>query len=161
MVSSEREIEAERSPVWRWLALLSRSEVMVGVLIAVGIIAGTLLAATPSADPPHPERPLDAAGGLLVVSAVVLVLALRRRFPVPALVAAMAAVNGYLLIGYPYGPFQLCIVVAMYEVARRRPLRVSLLICGVAAVVTSATVYARLRRDADIPWFWPWPGPAG
>jgi signal transduction histidine kinase len=43
-------------------------------------------------------------------------------------------------------------VISMFEVARRRAPRTSLLACGLAAVVASATVLTRLVREVDVPW---------
>jgi signal transduction histidine kinase len=118
------------------------------VLVAA-VLVGSWRAERLQADP---IRTLDPAGAALVVAALAVTLGLRRRSPAGALAAAVLLVNGYLLIGYPYGPVQLCVVVAMYEVGRRRTLRDSSLICGLAAVVTSAAVYARLTHDVGAPW---------
>jgi signal transduction histidine kinase len=95
-------------------------------------------------------RPLDVWGFLLVVIATGS-LAWLRTSPVGALGAAVVLVNGYLIVGYPYGPVQLCMVVAMFEVARQRRLRVSLLACGVATAVSTAAVLSRLVSTADAP----------
>lgn len=131
---------------------LSRSEVVIAVVLAAVVVQGSRVAAIAQADGPHPARTLSPAGGALVVAAVVLTLGLRRRAAVTALVAAVVTVDGYLLIGFPYGPVQACIVVAMFEVARRRTLRFSSLVCGLAALVTAAAVFARLTREVGSPW---------
>ncbi|WP_433132128.1 sensor histidine kinase [Micromonospora sp. CA-240977] len=81
--------------------------------------------------------------GISLVSAAALATVGLRRAPVWALAGAMLTVSAYLLAGYPYGPVQLCMVVAMFEVARRRPLRVSAAVCGIAALTASATVLLR------------------
>jgi signal transduction histidine kinase len=60
-------------------------------------------------------------------------------------------VGVYLLGGYPYGPIQLCMVLAMFEVARRYRLRTSLLACGLAAAAAVALVLSRLVPEADLP----------
>jgi len=124
----------------------------IGTALAVCVLLGTLLAAAPQIRAAHDVRPVDPAGAALVVAAVLITVALRRAAPVGALVAAIIGVNAYLLIGYPYGPVQLCFVIATFEVARSRAPRLSLLICGPAALVSSAAVYARLTRDVDTPW---------
>jgi signal transduction histidine kinase len=123
-----------------------------GALLAVVVLAGTLLATIPQAHGPHPIRLLDVWGVLLVVSATVLTTVLLRPAPVLALVAAVLLVNAYLLRHYPFGAVQLCLVVAMYEVARRRRLPLSLLVCGAAAAVSSAAIYLRLTRVAETPF---------
>lgn len=89
-------------------------------------------------------RNVDVVAVVLIASASLLALGLRRVAPMWALAGAVVAVSGYLLAGYPYGPIQLCMVIAMFEVARQRPLRLSMIACGVAAVVASGTVAARL-----------------
>jgi signal transduction histidine kinase len=78
----------------------------------------------------------------LVAAAALVTVGLRRR-PEWALAGAMATVSGYLLAGYPYGPVQLCMVAAGFEVARRRPPKVSAVACGIAALVASATMLLR------------------
>src|SRR5687767_2426751 len=89
---------------------------------AAVVIAGSVLAAAVQ----QPPRPLDGWAVLLMVAAAG-ALAWRRTAPMAALGGAVAAVGLYLLGGYPYGPIQLCMVLAMFEVARRERLRTSLL----------------------------------
>ena len=113
---------------------------------AAVVIAGSVLAATVQ----QPPRPLDGWAVLLMVAAAG-ALAWRRAAPMAALGGAVGAVGIYLLGGYPYGPIQLCMVVAMFEVARRSRLRTSLLACGLAAAVAVAFALTRLVRDADLP----------
>jgi signal transduction histidine kinase len=126
--------------------LLPVVDVVVAAAAAVVVIVGSVLAAGVQ----QPPRPLDAWAYLLMVVAAG-ALAWRRAAPMVALVGAVGAVGVYLLGGYPYGPIQLCMVVAMFEVARRVPLRTSLLACGLAAGAAVAFVLARLARDADMP----------
>ena len=97
-------------------------------------------------------RYLDVGGGLLIVAAVTLTVALLPAAPLASLLAAVLLGDGYLLLHYPYGPIQLCSVLAMYAVARRCRFGPSLLICGAAAVVTSVTIYFRLIGDVELPW---------
>jgi signal transduction histidine kinase len=124
------------SPVDVWLA----------AGVAAVVIAGSVLAAAVQ----QPPRPLDVWAVLLMVAAAG-ALAWRRAAPMVALGGAVAAVGIYLLGGYPYGPIQLCMVVAMFEVARRHRLRTSLLACGLAAVAAVVFVLSRLAREADLP----------
>jgi signal transduction histidine kinase len=123
---------------------------LVDVWLAAGaaavVIAGSVLAAAVQ----QPPRPLDVWAVLLMVAAAG-ALAWRRAAPMVALGGAVGAVGVYLLAGYPYGPIQLCMVWAMFEVARRHRLRTSLLACGLAAVAAVAFVLSRLAREADLP----------
>jgi signal transduction histidine kinase len=130
------------------------SPVRLAAGLGLGVVAllGTWIAQIPQANGPHEIRHLDVWGGLLIVAAVTLTMTLLPTAPLPSLVAALLLVNGYLLLRYPYGPVQLCAVVAMYAVGRRRRFGWSLLICGVAAVVTSGTIYFRLTSEVDLPW---------
>jgi signal transduction histidine kinase len=121
-------------------------DVVVAAGAAVVVIVGSVLAAGVQ----QPPRPLDAWAYLLMVVAAG-ALAWRRAAPLVALVGTVGAVGVYLLGGYAYGPIQLCMVVAMFEVARRVPLRTSLLACGLAAGAAVVFVLARLARDADMP----------
>jgi signal transduction histidine kinase len=113
---------------------------------AAFVFAGWVLAAAVQ----QPPRPLDVWAVLLMVAAAG-ALAWRRVAPMAALGGAVTAVGVYLLSGYPYGPIQLCMVLAMFEVARRARLRTSLLACGLAAVAAVAFVLSRLVREADLP----------
>jgi signal transduction histidine kinase len=124
------------SPVDVWLA----------AGVAAVVIAGSVLAATIQ----QPPRPLD-MWAVLLMAAAAGALAWRRAAPMVALGGAVAAVGIYLLGGYPYGPIQLCMVVAMFEVARRTRLRTSLLACGLAAIAAVAFALSRLVQEADLP----------
>jgi signal transduction histidine kinase len=55
-------------------------------------------------------------------------------------------VNTYLLLGYPFGPVQLCLILVTYQVARQRPLRISVPACLLAAVIASVTIAVRLSH---------------
>jgi signal transduction histidine kinase len=97
-------------------------------------------------------RGLDVLAFVLIVAAAFATLGLRRIAPVGALTATMVPVSAYLLAGYPYGPVQLCMVIAMFEVARQRPMRTSLVACGLATAAASGTVLARLMyEDVQFP----------
>jgi hypothetical protein len=110
-----------------------RTDLLVAGDGPVVVVGGTLLAAKFQPD----TRGLDAAAvGLMLLSAAP--LAWRPRAPVPVLV--VVAVAEYLVIGYAYGPVQLCMVFAMFEVARQHGLRTSLAACAVAVAAISAAV---------------------
>lgn len=57
--------------------------------------------------------------------------------------AVVLLVSTHLLLGYPFGPVQLCMVVAMFELARLRRLRVSAPVCAVAIAISGAAVVPR------------------
>lgn len=64
----------------------------------------------------QPDRhPLNAVAVLLLVAGPISLLA-RRRHPVPVLLFVAAVTLGYLLGGYPFGPFFLSLVVALHGV---------------------------------------------
>ncbi|WP_343442980.1 sensor histidine kinase [Micromonospora schwarzwaldensis] len=65
-----------------------------------------------------------------------LAVAVRRRFPLPALAVVAAATTAYLMLGQPYGPILLSFFVAVYAVAAHRPVRTA----GVAGVVALAAL---------------------
>ncbi|HEV8653236.1 MAG TPA: histidine kinase [Actinomycetes bacterium] len=110
------------------------------------VLVGTMVAATLQDE----VRPLD-VGAITLVTLAAVALAWRRRAPVAALSVIVTLVAGYLLIGYPYGPIQLCMVFAMFEVARLRGLRTSLLACAAAVAATAAATLSRALMQADVP----------
>jgi signal transduction histidine kinase len=75
-----------------------------------------------------------------------LALLLRRRTPLVALAGCAAAIGGYLLLGYPFGPVLLTGPVAAYAVATRVPWRTAAL-AGVGFVLVTALPHV-LDTDA-------------
>ncbi|WP_215909752.1 sensor histidine kinase [Streptacidiphilus fuscans] len=118
-------------------------DALFAVLFAAAVVAGTVGAAPGQAG----SRPLDVSGVLLLVAAALPAAGLRRTAPIWALGTTTLLVNAYLLAGYPYGPVLLCLVLAVFEVARQRPMSVSAPACAAAAVVSSATIFARVVGD--------------
>lgn len=98
---------------------------LVDVGVAAALTAFTLvsMAFLPASDG---VRPIDGQAYVLAVTAAVATL-FRSRWPVPTLGVVAAATVTYLLLAYPYGPVMVCLVVAVYSLARRRPLRPALL----------------------------------
>jgi signal transduction histidine kinase len=130
-----------------------RLDGVLAVGAAVAVVCGTVVAAT--AQVGHSagvDREVDAVAVLLLVASAAVTVGWRRVAPLGALVGAGVLVNGYLLAGYPYGPVLLCLVVAVFEVARQRPLRVSAVAGGIAAGVASATMLVRLLADRQESW---------
>ncbi len=117
------------------------------VLIALGatvVMVGASFGANARVDAP---RRLDVLGVLLVVLAGAC-LAWLRAAPIPAIGVAAAIVTWYLVLGYPYGPIQISVIVLMVAVARTRPLRTSGLVCLVVAIAATVAVLSRLVDDA-------------
>jgi signal transduction histidine kinase len=98
------------------------------IVLVIGLF-GTLPAARIQH---HPDR-LDALAYVLVTGAA-LALVPRRRWPLATLAAITAATSLYLILGYPYGPIQISLVVAVFTVARQLPLTVAAT-AGAAATV--------------------------
>ncbi|MFE7504050.1 sensor histidine kinase [Promicromonospora sp. NPDC057488] len=87
------------------------------------VLTALVLVSMPFLDGSSPlDRPVDALGYTLALVAAADTL-FRTRWPVPTLGVVTAATVGYLLLAYPYGPVMLCLAVAVYSLARRRPLR--------------------------------------
>lgn len=147
---------------WKGLAEAFRARwsplsLVPGLALGVVALVGTLFAAMPQADRhatrlAQATRHLGVWGGALVVLTVAVTAALLSVRPTVALAAAVVLVDAYLLLGFPYGPIQLCTVVAMYAVARRKPFPASMVACGIAAVITSTVVYLRLAHEVELPW---------
>ena len=121
--------------------------IVANAALAAVLVTGTFAAAGAQR---QPYRPLDVLGVLLVIVAS-LFAGVPRRAPLVGLAGALVAVTAYVLAGYPIGPVQACLVIAMFEVARRERLRVSLVACWVAAVVAAATVLVRVGHDLEQP----------
>ncbi|WP_207892322.1 sensor histidine kinase, partial [Streptacidiphilus pinicola] len=124
------------------------ADVALAVLFAAVVVAGTFRAAVGQ----NGVRGLDALGVVLLAAAALASVGLRRVSPLGALAATTLLVNAYLLAGYAYGPVLLALMVAVFEVARQRPLATSARACGVAAAVSSATIFARVTGDHHATW---------
>jgi signal transduction histidine kinase len=72
------------------------------------------------------------ARGLALIGATGLVLAVRRRWPLPVMAAATGLASSYMLLGYPGGMIFISFAVAVYTVARYRPLIISVPASAVA-----------------------------
>jgi signal transduction histidine kinase len=112
--------------------------VLAGFGVAVTSRAGTW---------PATARIPDLPGYLLVAGAA-LPLAVRRLWPVATLALTTAAVTGYLLGGYPYGPIILALLVAVYTVAARLPARPAT-VAG-AAVLGALLLHALVRAVGPV-----------
>ena len=127
----------------------ARLDVLLAGGFAGAVVVGTLLATGAQTGR---VQPLDVPGLVLLVVAAMVTVGLRRAAPSGALIGALVLVNAYLLAGYPYGPVLLCLVIAVFEVARQRALLASALTCGAAAVISSATILVRVLGEHHVTW---------
>lgn len=118
------------------------ADALLTVAVAVIGIGGTLAADRFT----EVDRPVDGLALALIVLAA-LVLAVRRRWPLVSL-SAVALVSAYLVIGYPYGPITLSLLVSVYSVARYLPLRTSAPASLAALVVLLTHLFT---NDASLP----------
>jgi signal transduction histidine kinase len=93
---------------WLWLDAGWAAPVFVLGVAAIQIV-GTYFAARGQSD----REPLDALAIVLLAAGPV-ALSLRHRYPVAVTWVVTAITLTYLLIGYPYGPVFLSIIVALY-----------------------------------------------
>lgn len=91
------------------------------------------------------------AGAVVLMAVAALGLGWRRRAPVMVLAVVVGVVATYLWLGYPYGPVQLCMVFAMFEVARLRGLRTSLTCCAAAVAVITVALLSRRGLETSEP----------
>jgi membrane-associated protein len=104
---------------------VSNNRVDAGVALAVAALVGVGIAITEEAG----ARPPDVlAYGLGVAGAVALLA--RRRWPVAVLGATLALSLAYHLLGYPGGPPNLAVLVALYSTAAAGRLLLALLVGG-------------------------------
>jgi signal transduction histidine kinase len=101
------------------------------VLALVVLVVG-LFGTRGAAEFQHRDQVDALAYVLVAVSALALVP--RRVWPLATLAVTAAATSLYLVLGYPYGPIQISLVVAVFTVAHRLPLRWSAIACGIATV---------------------------
>lgn len=123
-------------------------------LLAVGLLTLPVLDGDPEGGPgpgrPGPHGPgvetvpVDALAALLVAVAA-LGLVLRRSRTEVTLVVTTAATATYLAIGYPYGPVMFSFAVAVFSLARHRPLRPGLALAGAALVAVLVHLFTQDR----------------
>ncbi|WP_243709698.1 sensor histidine kinase [Micromonospora sp. 15K316] len=117
-----------RRPGWR--------EIVGDVPLAVVLLAVGLLGTGPATA----RQGVTADGSAyapVVVAALALVL--RRRWPFATLAVTVLAAGAYLVLGHPYGPILLSLLVAVYSVAAHRALRPAAV--GAAAALVLLTVH--------------------
>lgn len=93
---------------------------------------------------PGPSTPAD-AGAVALVLVAGAATAVRRRWPLVAMLLAVAATSLYLVLGYPYGPIFVFVLVTMYAMARRLPLSHA----GAGSVAALVLLSAHLLTDGS------------
>jgi signal transduction histidine kinase len=109
------------------MATWTRNAALALIVLVIGLF-GTRYAAAVQ----HSGRPGPLAYALVVAAALALVA--RGVAPLAVLAATSAATSAYLILGYPYGPIQFSVVVAVFTAGRRLPLQVSATACGAATI---------------------------
>ena len=125
MPSSAAPARPGRLPADWWWDVGPAALVLLFVLVGTG-------AAARNQGLPHPG---PAAYALAVAAALALVL--HRWAPLVTLAVCGAAIGGYLLLGYPFGPVLLAGPVAAYAVATRLPWRTAAAAGAVFVLVTA------------------------
>lgn len=120
---------------WRWAAA--------DVALALALLVIGLLGTDLAGDDQPGSRPVDAGCRVLIVVAA-LALTARHRAPAAVLAVVSVATTIYLVIGYPYGPILLTLLVAVYSVAARLPVRPAALATGGAFVLLLTHVFVSL-----------------
>jgi signal transduction histidine kinase len=103
-----------------------------GAVALIVLLAG-LFGTAPAATVQHHQDRLGPFAYVPVVLAA-LVLAVRRRWPLPVLAVTSAATSLYLIAGYPYGPIQISLAVAVFTAGRCLALRPAAIACAAATV---------------------------
>ncbi|MGH8837486.1 MAG: histidine kinase [Actinomycetes bacterium] len=119
----------DRPPPWPWLVLPM-------VVLAVFQVVGTKLAANNQPD----ATTLDALGYALLVAGPA-ALILRRRFPIPVLIAVALITLGYLSLGYPYGPIFFSLIGAVFSAVLSGRRRAAWVTVGLGFVGYAALTY--------------------
>ncbi|MBO3089171.1 sensor histidine kinase [Cellulomonas dongxiuzhuiae] len=119
--------------------------VRAGVLAAV-VVAAVVVVTPHVAAVQDGVREMDPLGWLLALASTAC-LAWWTRYPVAVLATSTSALAAYLWLGYPYGPAQAGVVLAMYGVGRRVPLAGSSAACAASGAVIAAAVLPRLAAD--------------
>jgi signal transduction histidine kinase len=120
--------------------------VAVDGVLALALCAFALLGAGGAAETQQAPRALDAGAYLLIVLACA-PLVLRRTRPMWSLVATTAAVAGFVVAGYPFGPIMIALFVAMYSVASGLPMSRSLPVCAANAAAAGVALLVRHILD--------------
>jgi signal transduction histidine kinase len=111
-----------------FMAKWTRDAALALVVLVIGLF-GTHWAAYVQ----HRDDQLDPLAYALVTVAA-LALVARGRAPLATLAATAAATSLYLILGFPYGPIQISLAVAVFTAGQRFPLRTSAAACAAATI---------------------------
>jgi signal transduction histidine kinase len=95
------------------LGLLWPDASIPSLILPLVIAAAQLIGSTFAAENQPEREPLDALGYVLLAAGPA-ALIWRERYPVTVLWSVIAVTLIYLLIGYPFGPFVLSVILALY-----------------------------------------------
>jgi signal transduction histidine kinase len=110
------------------MARWTRDSALALIVLAIGLF-GT----HPAAEVQHDTDRLHPLAYLFVTAAALALIA-RTRAPLLTLTTTAALTSAYLILGFPYGPIEISLVVAVFTVGRRLPLRTSSIACAAATV---------------------------
>ncbi|QYC42107.1 Sensor histidine kinase LiaS [Nonomuraea coxensis DSM 45129] len=142
-----------KHPVMSWRPPMPAQEVLLALFITVTQVQGTMVRNAGEVV----QRPLTDLGNLGYVLLIVsgLVVAVRRRWPVPVFLATALASLVYYALDFPDGPGWLGLFVALYTLAAYGDGRRSLVIAGVGVSVLTVVwlvAAADLEPRAAVGW---------
>lgn len=114
---------------WSWLPTPWR-DVVLAFIVAVIQVGGSFGAATNQTD----RNPMDALAVVLLLVGPVAV-AVRRRYPVAALIASTLIAHVFVGLGYPYGPVFLSLIVTLFSAVLLGRRRAAWIVAGAALAV--------------------------
>jgi signal transduction histidine kinase len=121
----------------------------VDTALAVALAVLTTLATAGADLRTDADVPIDVLGYAMVAVAA-LSLAVRRQWSLLCLAVTALSASAYLVVGYPYGPILVSFMIAVYSVARHRPLATS---APASAAALAVLLLHLLTNDAALPGF--------
>jgi signal transduction histidine kinase len=140
------------APLWGALRGSSVQDAGLAALLLDSTWAGNGAAATPAISGSFAEaaRLPEPAARWVLIGVCVAAVAVRRRWPIPALAAASLAAVGQMALAVGPVPAGLAVPIILYTIAAQRRHKVSLALLGAAlAVATAWSGYVALDGKAD------------
>jgi len=147
--------------LWGTLRRPSLQDAGLAALLLAGTWAGSDVATTPVISGSFAEAAWlrEPPARWVLIGVCVAAVAVRRRWPIPALAAASLAALAQMALAAGPVPADLAVPIVLYTIAARRRRTVSLALLGaVLAVATAWSVYVALDGKAD---GWLYEGPFG